>query len=133
FAAITGKENEDSLHIVGLGDSLTVGVGDEKNEGGYIGKLTKKLSKQDCPIRLVNYGVEGDKTTDLLENLQNDDVRKAIEEAHVIMFTIGANDLVAIARKERMQFSEKTLAIAEQQYSQQIEKILQKLKSLNED
>lgn len=133
FPSITNKENDVPMRIVGLGDSLTAGIGDEKDEGGYIGKLTKKLSSKECPVTLENYSVEGNKTTDLLQNISKDNVAEAIKEAHIIMFTIGANDLVTIARKERMQFTEKTLKKAEQQYAEQIEKILLNLKELNEE
>lgn len=132
YSSITNKENGEPLRIVGLGDSLTVGTGDEKNEGGYIGKLKKKLSNQDCSIQLVNHSVAGNKTTDLLQDLQENEIAKSIEEAHVIMFTIGANDLVALARKERMQFTDEILHKAERQYAKHIEKILTKIKELNE-
>lgn len=121
------------LRIVGLGDSLTVGVGDEKKTGGYIGILENELTKKDCPVSLENFSVKGDKTTDLLQQLQKDDVETAVANAHVIMFTIGANDLVAVAKQERMKFTTKTLKKAENAYAKNIENTLANIRELNED
>src|SRR5690554_1762117 len=38
------------LHIVTLGDSLTEGVGDELNEGGYVGIIEENLDENQYDI-----------------------------------------------------------------------------------
>lgn len=127
------KEQHEPIQIVGLGDSLTVGIGDEKDEGGYIGKLEKKLAQEDCSVSIKNFSVKGYKTTDLLQHIEEEEVATAIADAHVIMFTIGANDLVTIAKEERMRFSKKIVNEAEKKYAKNIEKTLTNIRALNED
>src|SRR5699024_9676953 len=102
FSPDLNKEDSDKpLRIVALGDSLTFGIGDDKNEGGYIGKLEQKLANKNCIVTVTNYSKEGYKTKDLLQSLDDEQVTTAIEQSHIVMFTIGANDLVAIAKKEK--------------------------------
>src|SRR5699024_1567933 len=133
FSPTINKEQESPLRIVGLGDSLTAGVGDEKDEGGYIGKLEKKLSAADCPVSVTKYSKKGLHTRGLLQSLQDEKVSTAIANAHIVLFTIGANDLVTIAKKERLQFTETAIKKAEQQYAKNIEETLTKIRALNED
>lgn len=129
----TDRKTKERARIVGLGDSLTVGIGDETKEGGYLGKLEKKLAKKDCPVTIENHSVKGFKTTDLLQHLKDDAVTEAITKAHIIMFTIGANDLVTIAKEERMKFTEETIEKAVKEYAKNIVKILARIRTLNKD
>jgi lysophospholipase L1-like esterase len=84
------------IHIVGLGDSLTKGVGDREKQG-YIGmvkdKLTEQLGKE--PI-LKNYAVNGNRTDQLIKVLRKDNVKESLQEADYIFITIGGNDILKV-------------------------------------
>jgi lysophospholipase L1-like esterase len=87
------------LKVVGLGDSLTVGVGDESGKG-YIGMVADQL-KQEEGVRSVsveNFAVMGDRTVNFRNKLKEKDVQKGIEKADIIFMTIGGNDLMKVVR-----------------------------------
>lgn len=88
------------LNIVGIGDSLTRGVGDPKQQG-YAGLTSENLKKLPSVsnMQFTDYGITGDTTTDLLHVLQQKKVQNSIKHADYIFMTIGGNDLVAILKK----------------------------------
>jgi len=124
---------EETLNIVGLGDSLTAGVGDESKSGGYIGNLEKKLAELNCFISIKNYSKSGYKSSDLVNKLKEDRVVSAIEEAEIVLFTIGANDLVNVLKKHKMQINKQVVEKAQKEYAKHIKKILTDIRSINED
>jgi len=133
FPFIKEPDAGESLHIVGLGDSLTVGVGDDEKKAGYIGEIRKRLSSEDCPITVHNFSTKGYTTTDLLKSLEEEDVIEAVDEAHIIVFTIGANDLVSLAQKDRLQFTTEAIAETMDQYEQNIDEIITRLHKINDE
>jgi lysophospholipase L1-like esterase len=77
---------------VALGDSLAVGVGANR---GYVDRYTEHLrSDTGARIRVVNLGLSGQTSSQLLYALRNDSsMRSAIGGAEVVTFNIGINDL----------------------------------------
>lgn len=97
----TDKENDiDSVdpgshgtfNFVALGDSLTRGMGDE-NGKGFVGVLQGSLEQEHDRVIVHNYGVRGATLPELLEQVEQTEIRRTIEEASVITVTIGGNDL----------------------------------------
>ncbi|PYI54833.1 GDSL-type esterase/lipase family protein [Paenibacillus flagellatus] len=94
------EENKTTIDIVALGDSLTVGTGDVSGKG-YVQNVREKLAavtkKQ---VNLIgNYGINGYKTDQLLNDLQKaNGVPYGIEKADVVLLTIGGNDLFAVGQ-----------------------------------
>lgn len=80
----------EPLHILALGDSIAQGYGLEnpKNQS-YSGVLADKVG---ATVR--NEGINGLKSTDLLEKLQRGEYDTAIQEADVILLSIGSNDIL---------------------------------------
>lgn len=88
------------LHIVAVGDSLTQGVGDSSNQGGYIPYL-KDIMEKDKGIGTVtfdNLGVRGDRTDQLLKRLKDPKVISKIKSSDIVMITIGGNDVMKVFR-----------------------------------
>jgi lysophospholipase L1-like esterase len=85
------KELKNTI-ILGLGDSLTKGIGDEKGEG-YFQKTINKLKIDNPKIKGINFAVSGAKTNDLITTINQNGVVSAIKEANIIVITIGGNDL----------------------------------------
>ncbi|MDQ0228876.1 SGNH/GDSL hydrolase family protein [Metabacillus malikii] len=90
-----------TLHVVAIGDSLTKGVGDETNQGGYIGKLINQMDerKEIKDIVLNNYGIKGHKTSNLQKKLKENQVVNHLKKADLIFVTIGGNDLMNVVKK----------------------------------
>lgn len=87
----------DKIQILGLGDSLTKGVGDQSGEG-YIGKVEKQLkASTNKPVYKWNFAVNGAVTEDLLAEINKPSSAEYIKQADIILFTIGGNDLNRIA------------------------------------
>ncbi|WP_139490168.1 GDSL-type esterase/lipase family protein [Brevibacillus dissolubilis] len=81
------------LNVVALGDSLTRGVGDADGEG-YVGKFRAAYEKASGqPITLTNLAISGIQSGRLKEQLQETTVQKLVQQADLILFTIGGNDL----------------------------------------
>ncbi|WP_026576618.1 SGNH/GDSL hydrolase family protein [Bacillus sp. UNC438CL73TsuS30] len=100
------------LTIVTAGDSLTQGVGDSTNKGGYLPYLKKMLEKEKGikEAAFYNFGVKGSRTTQLLKRLQSPKVKTAISQADIVILTIGGNDIVKVLRDNitDLQFSDFT-------------------------
>jgi len=86
------QKSEDHLLIVGLGDSLTRGVGDSEGMG-YIGRVANGLKELKQDISVTNLAVSGAKTSDLLALLMKSGVQYSLAKADLILLTIGGNDL----------------------------------------
>lgn len=88
-----GKQQKGTLQIVGLGDSLTRGVGDKEGIG-YIGRMKNELqTKYKQKVALTNLAVSGAKMPDLLKQMESSGAGYAIKQADVLVLTIGGNDL----------------------------------------
>lgn len=95
-ASKPAKIVKPNVHLVALGDSLTYGQGDEKNNGGYVGQIKPALEKKyDTKVSTKNYGVSGDRSDQILKRLNNQpEMRKNLRHADVIVMTVGGNDLM---------------------------------------
>lgn len=90
-----------TIKIVALGDSLTKGVGDESNQGGYVGMVKEMLEQQEDikEVSLDNHGVRGHKTSSLLKKLDEEEVIASIKDADMILMTVGGNDMMNVVQK----------------------------------
>lgn len=82
--------------LVAIGDSLTHGQGDDKNEQGYVGRIKNKLQKHyHNRVTTYNYGVTGDRSDQMLKRLnEQPEMRANLKKADVIVMTVGGNDLM---------------------------------------
>lgn len=79
--------------LLSLGDSLTRGTGDI-NGRGYVGVLREELREMFGPdTQVVNLGINGQTSDDLLQQVKQPKVQKFLQEARWITITIGSNDL----------------------------------------
>ncbi len=123
---------EMDLNVVGIGDSLTKGVGYEEG-GGYAGISTERLkdlsSIQDLSFN--NYAIHGDTTEDLLDVLPKDNVREALQQADMIFLSIGGNNLVNVLKKEFLDLQVEDFETKRQDFRQSFNQILVKIRALN--
>ncbi|NRG45938.1 SGNH/GDSL hydrolase family protein [Bacillus sp. CRN 9] len=89
------------LKVVSVGDSLTQGVGDTTEQGGYIPYLEQLLSnhKGVTSAEFLNYGVRGNRSNQLIKKLKSEDVMESISEADMVIITIGGNDIMKVVRE----------------------------------
>ncbi|NHM29306.1 SGNH/GDSL hydrolase family protein [Neobacillus terrae] len=86
------------LTVVSAGDSLTEGIGGSSNKGGYLPYLKKRLENEKGikGVHFYNYGVKGNRTTQLLKRLKTDEIRGNIKKADMVILTIGGNDIMKV-------------------------------------
>ncbi|WP_210365073.1 SGNH/GDSL hydrolase family protein [Bacillus sp. REN3] len=113
------------INVVAAGDSLTQGVGDSTDSGGYIPYLKAQLEDEQSikKAHFENFGVRGNRTEQLQERLEGKKFKSSIRQADLIILTIGGNDLMKVVREnfsgleldqfqsEQLVFKEKLQAI----------------------
>ncbi|WP_308634447.1 GDSL-type esterase/lipase family protein [Paenibacillus silvisoli] len=89
-----------AINITAIGDSLTKGTGDATGEG-YVKQLVALLKAKypAIPVKLNNnLAVNGLRADQLAQRLSSDKgYRYSLQQANLIVFTIGGNDLFQIA------------------------------------
>lgn len=88
--------------LVGLGDSLTQGVGDERKMGGYLGRLATEMETFQgvSQIDLWNEAKRGRRSDQLLKQIQSGEINESLKKADVIVMTIGGNDIMRIVKQD---------------------------------
>jgi lysophospholipase L1-like esterase len=124
-----------NLKIVSIGDSLTQGVGDSTKNGGYVPYLENHLESMEGikNAQFHNYGVRGNRTDQLLKRLKEAKVKKSIEEADVVMITIGGNDVMKIFRENLSHLSLEVFQEEKRLYQNRLNEIMKTIKSYNSD
>lgn len=101
FAPIPSDFSPRNLTVLSAGDSLTQGVGDSTGQGGYLPYLESMLEKDKGvnQVDFFNYGVKGNRTTQLLKRLQSPELKPVLQKADLIILTIGGNDIMKVVRE----------------------------------
>jgi lysophospholipase L1-like esterase len=140
----TGLEMKDALpssffpkdlHIVAAGDSLTQGVGDSTNAGGYIPYLAQQLEKEKTirNANFENFGVRGNRADQLLKRLGNQNVRSSIEDADLIVLTIGGNDLMKVVKENFSSLKLNHFQKEQKLFAEQLQQIFLSIRNHNQD
>lgn len=132
-------EYKKQVRLVALGDSLTQGVGDQDNNGGYVGIVKKSIQKKyNTKVTTSNYGVAGDRSDQILKRLNNETkVQNNLKNADVIVMTVGGNDLMQALEKNafvssQSKFSNK-MSSAETTYDSKLKELLTTVRKYNHD
>lgn len=117
------------LTVISAGDSLTEGVGDSTKNGGYLPYL-RELLEEDKGIKEVdfyNFGVKGNRTTQLLKRLQSDEMKEELPNADLLILTIGGNDIMKIVKDN---FSNLQLSIFDKEREEYVNNLYQIMNSI---
>lgn len=120
-------------YIVAIGDSLTQGVGDETKNGGYVGILENMINRKGEFVVFDNFGKAGSRTDQLLNRLEEEDILQAIDDADMILITIGANDIMKVARENFMNLSYDLFIHERLQYENRLIQILEEIRQKNDE
>ena len=80
---------------VAIGDSLTKGVGDTTNQGGFVPLLAQSLTNESgLEFKAIDYGVSGNTSGQILSRIrEKKEIRKDLKQAQLLTITVGGNDL----------------------------------------
>lgn len=121
------------MNIVAIGDSLTYGVGDVSGTGGYVGLLEQSINKERETAIFKNFGVPGNRTDQLLKRLDQTEIQAAIDEADLILITIGANDIMQIAKENITNLQLDEFIAERERYEERLRESIDKIKKINTD
>jgi lysophospholipase L1-like esterase len=126
------KKQTGDMTIVALGDSLTRGTGDDTGKG-YVGLVSDEIKKRLSPhkVTLYNLGIKGQTSTQLLQQLGQQQIGRQISEADVILLTIGGNDLFQKG-ETLLNFNPEEVQKIQQQYLSNLQQIFTTIRSKNE-
>jgi lysophospholipase L1-like esterase len=117
--------------VVAIGDSLTQGIGDITNQGGYVGVLDRTINEDSEVAKFENYGKRGNRSNQLLERLEEREIRSSIKKADIVLITIGANDIMQVAKENIMNLKLNDFIEQRVYYEQNLKQIIGKIKDLN--
>ena len=131
LAGVTTKVK--SLNVVGVGDSLTHGVGDATNPGGYVELIKRDLEQSgDYTVTTSNFGVTGNTAPQVQHRLDSQPkLQKAVKQANVITLTVGGNDLMAVLQKHFFDMTTKDVANGNAQFQKRLLKLVKTLRADN--
>ncbi|MCH5584113.1 GDSL-type esterase/lipase family protein [Shimazuella sp. AN120528] len=116
--------------LLGLGDSLTRGIGDSTGKG-YIGRLKQMMeSKNHSSLSMINLAVSGQTSPQLVKQIRDIETQNFIKKADWITITIGNNDLFrGSGQLENIDISGAQKSLV--QYKKNMTQILSTIKNLN--
>ena len=123
------------FNYVAVGDSLTEGVGDTTNQGGFVPLLAQSLTDTyDYQVTDSNYGVSGNTSKQILQRMQEKtDIRKSLVKADMMTLTVGGNDVMAVIRKNLTSLSVSTFTKPAKSYQKRLRQIIELARAENED
>lgn len=91
-----------ALIVTALGDSLSQGVGDEDNRGGYVGRLTADIREWQgvYGAAVINTAKRGRRSDQLLSMFQQGELTGPVTQADYITLAIGGNDIMKIVKRD---------------------------------
>lgn len=119
------------VNIVAIGDSLTRGVGDKSNGGGYVGILERSINQDEPIASFENFGVPGNRSGQLLSRLEQEEIQDAIKKADLVLITIGANDIMQVAKENITNLELEDFVAERQEYENRLEEILETIQEIN--
>jgi len=125
----------DPIEIVSVGDSLTAGVGDSTDEGGYLPYLKKSLESEPTitSVKMDNFGVKGNRSDQLLKRLESAAIKESIEQADAVVITIGGNDIMKVVRNHFSELEMDQFTDARKGYELRLKQIIEKVRLYNQD
>ncbi|WOV88980.1 GDSL-type esterase/lipase family protein [Sporosarcina oncorhynchi] len=125
----------ETIYVIGLGDSLTQGVGDEYKREGYYGRVTLAMNdwKGVKKINSSNLAKRGRRSDQLLEQLDDPEIQKKIKKADVIYLTIGGNDIMKVVKKNLFKLESEQFYSELGKFENRLDQVFKTIRALNGD
>lgn len=121
------------VNIVGLGDSLTVGVGDPSRQG-YIGIVKERLEMQYAnTVDLKNEAKKGLRSDQLLKKMKKKKLREKMKEADVIFLSLGGNDIMNVFKNHFFHLNVRLFEKQSEDFASNLEQIMKLIREENAD
>ncbi len=123
------------IDVVGLGDSLTEGIGDELKKGGYFGRVTEAMNDWAGveEVHVENIAKKGRRSDQLIKQLEKPGVQEELKKADIILFTIGGNDIMKVVKRNLFKLKVEPFYDELKQFENRLDEIFSILRGLNGD
>lgn len=121
------------LNYVAIGDSLTEGVGDTTNQGGFVPLLADSLSSTyGYQVTTSNYGVSGNTSQQILKRMtEKEAIQDDLKKANLMTLTVGGNDVMAVIRKNLTTLQVSSFTQPAKAYQKRLRQIIEVARSEN--
>lgn len=121
--------------FVAIGDSLTQGVGDATNQGGFVPIVADQLdSTYGYRVESTNYGVSGNTSSQIIKRIENQKkIQNSIKEAEIITLTVGGNDVMKVIRDNFDSLSEKSFKKPLKAYQKRLVTLIELIRKYNNE
>lgn len=128
-------ETAADLRITMIGDSLTAGIGDETDNGGYRYFLAEKLLEEPSinQVHIEEFGKKGLTSAGLKKRMKEEEIIKSIQQTDVVIITIGGNDVMNVVKKNFLNLKVGDFYQAMDKYDSNVQKIIEDIRSHNEE
>lgn len=129
------KEKVETFSYVALGDSLTEGVGDTTNQGGFVPLVSQSLTNDyGYQLESHNYGVAGNTSKQILARMKKEEeIQTALAEADLMTLTVGGNDLRKVILDNITELEISTFTKPSKAYSKRLLEIIRLARKNNPD
>ena len=123
---INSIKNENVTYVA-IGDSLTQGVGDSSNQGGFVPVLSQALESDfDWQVTSRNYGIAGNTSNQILKRMQEKkDIQRDLKKAKVMTLTVGGNDVIHVIKDNITNLNVDTFTKPAQAYQKRLRQIIE--------
>lgn len=122
------------IDLVAIGDSLTEGIGDSLESGGYVPRVAELLEDNESvsQVTTVNFGIAGNTSGQILQRMENDpEIEKAVTEAEMVVFTLGGNDVIKTFKNELLNVQLESFEEPLVTYKENLSQILEQTQEWN--
>lgn len=122
-----------TIIMTALGDSLTQGVGDEEQLGGYVGRLAADMEEWDGveDVVIENTAKRGRRSDQLLKLFEEGEVDAPVAEADILVMTMGGNDLMKIVKRDLFSLDEQAFYDELKLYEERLQEVFDSIRALN--
>ncbi|HJF32583.1 MAG TPA: GDSL-type esterase/lipase family protein [Sporosarcina psychrophila] len=123
------------VHVIGLGDSLTQGVGDELKKEGYFGRVTGRMIewKGVKDVDADNLAKRGRRSDQLIEKLGDFEIQTSVKNADLIFLTIGGNDIMKVVKANLFNLKTEPFYLELGKFESRLDELFTIIRDLNGD
>lgn len=130
------SETKEVIRYTAIGDSLTEGIGDLTNSGGFVPLVANDLQEQYHlnGVQTDNFGKNGDRSDQILKRIKkNKDIQKGLASSDLITLTVGGNDLMKVIKGDVFRLTKDSFKKPLKSYQKEVEKLLTEIRKYNEE
>lgn len=130
------SETKEVIQYVAIGDSLTEGIGDLTDSGGFVPLVAKDLQENYRlnAVQTDNFGKNGDRSDQILKRIKkNQEIQDRLASADIITLTVGGNDLMKVIKGDVFRLTQDSFKKPLKKYQQEVEKLLIEIRKYNGD